>query len=55
MEEATELSDRIVMIHQGQVVYAGAPKEVVSKATELNGSLDTAYRHYVDEAVEVCA
>lgn len=50
MEEATTLADRVVMIHQGQVVFDGTPSEVIGKAAEINGNLDQAYSHYVQAA-----
>lgn len=50
MQEATELPDKIVMIHAGEVVYSGAPSVVIKKADELGGSLDSAYRYYVERA-----
>jgi ABC-2 type transport system ATP-binding protein len=50
MEEATTLADKVLMIHQGEVVFNGAPSIVISKAEELEGTLDQAYTHYVNAA-----
>ncbi|EKE87547.1 ABC transporter [Idiomarina xiamenensis 10-D-4] len=50
MEEATTLADRVVMLHQGRVVFNGAPHDVISKAEEIGGNLDQAYSHYVQAA-----
>lgn len=47
MEEATSLATRVVMIHQGQVVFDGPASAVVDKAKEIQGTLDEAYTHYV--------
>lgn len=50
MEEATTLADNVIMIHQGEVVFNGPPSIVISKAEELDGTLDQAYTHYVNAA-----
>ncbi|MFQ3244213.1 MAG: ABC-2 type transport system ATP-binding protein [Arenicella sp.] len=50
MEEAVALSDKVIMIHQGQVVFQGPPSEVEKKAKSINGTLDQAYAHYVNAA-----
>lgn len=50
MEEATTLANKVVMIHQGEVVFDGPPSIVISKAEEIDGTLDQAYTHYVHAA-----
>lgn len=50
MEEATTLASKVIMVHQGEVVFNGPPSIVISKAEEIEGTLDQAYTHYVNAA-----
>ncbi|MCY7294756.1 ABC transporter ATP-binding protein [Alteromonas sp. a30] len=50
MEEATTLASKVIMVHQGEVVFDGPPSIVISKAKEIEGTLDQAYTHYVNAA-----
>ena len=36
MEEAENICDRVVMIHEGQVLFLGTPKEIKAKTKTTN-------------------
>jgi ABC-2 type transport system ATP-binding protein len=40
MEEATHLCDRIVMLHHGEIIEEGAPKEICEKHNAMKTTLD---------------
>jgi ABC-2 type transport system ATP-binding protein len=51
MEEAEELCDRVVIMHQGRLVGLGTPAELMAKASAV--SLDEAFIHYTGQTIEV--
>lgn len=47
MDEAVSLSDRILLMANGKIVFSGTPDDIKAKAKEFGGNLDQVFEHYV--------